>query len=457
MLTAGTNAGASCSPDLRRWRTALIHLNSYRHRLLLTCALSCGVAGFGARAAVAQNAPAAPPAPAAAEPPVVHGSPIVSATKVLPKIDPASSGVINRYIQTEVALLSHPSAKARADARLYLERGLVISPPTTPPTQPSKHYLTTYAFHVSAAVQKPLASPDPQVRLNAAIVVQTIAERVVLAPADRSADVYLAPAVLVALKDKAEPVVLWGAKAAQFVLPSLLDDPKNAANAAQGKAVADALLQVLRDHPASGPISEDVAIALTGSVDSAAPPARVGALIEYVLKMEAGRVSQYAGVNVAAAGPNGLDLPGSPAADGRALGFFGDSRVWEAAGKTAGQKQQIMRTAFDVMTQMVRLADSIPQGPGAGGEVRREDVLNVIKRGGEMVQLNLGRDNHPAEAKALGGPLAQISSGTNPATIGDLMDKLQAGLQQFNLLAPPRPAPAAGAAAAPVARFAAGQ
>src|SRR5437763_1905178 len=111
-----------------------------------------------------------------------------------------------------------PRATARhlPSARPALENRL--APLHRPPPPSSAADESAYATALNNALLPLFRNPDARVRLDAAIVAGRVAGRI-------GTPQFLAPAALAAVNDKAEPVVLWGVKAAYYIIPHQMDLP----------------------------------------------------------------------------------------------------------------------------------------------------------------------------------------------------------------------------------------
>ena len=240
-------------------------------------------------------------------PPAVHPPPLSPTIK---QSSTPSAAEIDRFIRPEVALLTHPDPKVQSEARRNLETGAGL--PGNAPVD--LNFQDAYAKSLNAALLPLFKSQDLRVRLNAAIVLQKVAGQM--------DNARLAPCATAAVTDKAQPVVLWGTKAARTIVPRQLD----VIGPARDTALVEGLIKAVDRYPTSGGIVEEVFDDLAGTTMTAkgASPERHKALLPYLIRLENLRADQYQAV------PNPVneeDLPGAPTADVPVFLFF-SSPVW---------------------------------------------------------------------------------------------------------------------------------
>jgi hypothetical protein len=260
----------------------------------------------------------------------------------------------------------------------------------------SGQFFDTYAQEINAQL-KPLATnPDPKIRLNVAIVVARIAEKVDL-DSTRLFDV-----TDMLLNDKSVAVVDWALKAARYVLPpilqtgvpqqqrKLLDDIKQHANNPQ-------LLSLVYE-----------ALSLNYSGVKANDPGwdkKVKSALPELLEVVRNRIDLYA-----------KQVPAEPAAIGPAIAFLASSQVWKQA--TPAQQVQIIQALSDLMYLAAH------RGAVATGPERDQTAMAATMAGRGLAALALiaGQPGLSKEIEAL------ANNPTNSATLPQI-DQLSAKLK----------------------------
>ncbi len=111
-------------------------------------------------------------------------------------------------------------------------------------------YMDVYAELLNKHIAALAKHPSMLVRLNAAIVTARVAKQ--------AQNWRLGDAALAFMNDDTEPVAIWGLRAGQFTLPSLVRPPP-----LHKDILTPAILPVVKKFPRSGPIIEDAYDALS--------------------------------------------------------------------------------------------------------------------------------------------------------------------------------------------------
>jgi hypothetical protein len=157
------------------------------------------------------------------------------------------------------------------------------------------------------------------------------------------------------------------------------------------------------------------------------------------------RVDAYRQV-VVTPGGDPPELPGSPSSDVKGLTFLTRGNAWDAAAKTPNGRQQVGRVLMDLGAEMARLAPDLPLRAAANDEgARKEDVIEVIRMVGAAAQVVAEREGK-ADLRKLGNDVQTVTAQTGDDVVKERLTALEGGLKAANLLAPPRPPPAASAA-----------
>jgi hypothetical protein len=151
-------------------------------------------------------------------------------------------GEVEKFIGDQVKILAGDDPVAATAARETLVAAVTQEKPGQPAL--SAQFLDVYAEVLSAQLKDAAAAKKPQVRLNVAVLVARVAEKV--------NNGQLAPIVIVLLNDANEGVVLWAVKACRFLVPPILSNPANAKN----DKLLPALVTVAKKNAKSGPITQ---------------------------------------------------------------------------------------------------------------------------------------------------------------------------------------------------------
>jgi hypothetical protein len=283
--------------------------------------------------------------------------------------------------------------------------------------QTSGIFQDLYALALNAALKAQIATdPNMRVRLNGAIVAAKVAEKVNNA---RLADV-----VVVFLNDNNEAVVLWGIKAARFIIPAVLQ------GAGGNTAIIKALPAVLKSHPNSAVIQEAYQ---AFDPPRASAPAVFTVAVGQVLPMLATRIEQYKSA-----------LPEDPSAEVVPVVFLSAPRVWQTPGVlTAATKVQIVQELSDLLGLLGQRAQN-----ANGQELVK--IIPVVTTIGKALFV-IGGNTQNAELQAAVSPLTKLSYTVTGAEVYKLTQPVAAAIMNSPMFKtvkpPPQLAPAAEAAA----------
>jgi hypothetical protein len=164
---------------------------------------------------------------------------------------------IQQNVAAQAQVLAGKDAIAQSKARNEL-----ISDATREPT-PSPAFLNAFAQALNTELLKLAQSPDARTRLNAAIVAARLAEAAAKDPASRAGGASLVPLTQALLNDKSDGVVLWGLKAARFVLPAAI-----AAKTPGADQLAATIVKIGQARPSVvGDVYDALAISLAPGTD----------------------------------------------------------------------------------------------------------------------------------------------------------------------------------------------
>jgi hypothetical protein len=377
-----------------------------------------------AQATPAPAGAAAPGAPAAAASAgTTSFKSIEERIKNAEPLPPADQQALAASIKDKVALLGSPNPGEQTRARTWL-----VSEASLPGEKPAKNgYVTAYGNAVSANVAPLTSSPDARVRLNAAIVVAETA-RV-------TGGIQLAPTAQALLNDKSEAVVLWGMKAARWIIPAQV-------RAGLPNTLANAVVTAVKNHlegQVAGAIADEAYNAVT--LDVVGPsfrnvtPDQAKTMAPFVLQLLEARRPLYV-----------KGVPSAPRADATATRFLSDPKVF--GNLPPAQQQQAMQAMSDIVALAAQQAQ-------AANNADRAELATTVYLAGLAVATQL-----PEQMQAIQQASQQIN---NPATataaqIASMAQAVSAALKgstKFKLNDPPavqanKPAPAPEATTGPV-------
>ncbi|MEA2708181.1 MAG: hypothetical protein QOF78_782 [Phycisphaerales bacterium] len=366
----------------------------------------------------------APPAPAPAAPGgTVSLRPMDDKTKQAASMSATDRSAVDQRVKEVVSILADADPGQQSRARVWLLNETAL--PGGVAASPA--FLDTYAQSISTHLMPLTKHDSPRVRLNAAIVAAEVARA--------ANNTQLAPIALIFLNDKSEAVVLWGMKAARWIIPAQLRMAVGGFN----KSLADAIVPTVQRHSqgqVAGAIVVEAYDALTLDVlnqvnFSKVTPAQVGTIAPYVLNLLQARIPLYQ-----------KGVPPAPGADATGTRFLTDPKTWPTLGT-----QQF--AAVQAISDLVALAAK---------QFQAANSLDRIELAGTIRSASLAAATLVASAQA-----APIQAAANynptqatPSQISGLAGAVQQGLAatpQFGALKPPPPiqgnAPAPAPASAP--------
>jgi hypothetical protein len=276
----------------------------------------------------------------------------------------ANRAALEQSITTQVQAMLAPNAPAdvQTKARQVLENEAKVNgQPTASPA-----YLDAYAQILSTQLIAQLKAlptpPSPRAKLNAAIAVANVAQL-----AD---NVQLKDAAMVFIQDKNEAVVLWGIKAAKWIIPAQLR-----AFGQKDESLIKLIIPAVQAHSTgivAGAIVSEAYDALTLNVSDPTLFAKVKAdalptMIQYVLKLLQTRVVMYQ-----------KGVPPAPRADAVGTRFLADPKVWPLL--NAATKVEAMQS----FTDLIGLASKQAQAANPGD---RKELAITIQRASAAVSI----------------------------------------------------------------------
>lgn len=295
-------------------------------------------------------------------------------------------------------------------------------------TQPSPTYLDAYADMLSSALLPALKPDQPmRTRLNAAIVTARIAER--------TESQRLLPVVLAVLEDEADPVVLWGIKAARWILPTVMKNPV----LQQTQRLLPAIVPAAKAHaqgPLSGAIVREAYDAVSLDVIDPARGKRVtdpmiAQVIDHMHGLMALRIEQYR-----------KSVPAEPSAELRPTLFLVNGRVWSQ------HKPEQQVRSVQLMSDLLSLG---AQHAASGETSAERDQLPVmVQRTGSALAVIPEIGSNPAAAGAL-KPVMEVGPTTPGLEIKKRVDPVFEALRSIDRFKGLNPPPVLGADAAAAA------
>lgn len=302
---------------------------------------------------------------------------------------------IEKFITAQVAKLQKGKVAEREAARDLLDRESKLVG-----AAPSPSYLEVYATVLNKQLVGLAKHEVPHARLNAAIALQRVAKN-----ANNGA---LAVAATTFAQDPSAGVVLWAAKAAQFIIPPL-------ATAGKTTKLTAALVAGVRKHPDSGDLADEAYKALTMEIRN--NPQRVnesavGVLLPDVLKLFEFRVQQYE-----------KTTPPAPRVDERGAIFLTIGRVWSNPA-TAKSHPAIMQ-------QLSNLIGFTAQHVAAREENdARKQFTDLLQQAGDALTVVAdARGVKDAELKAAAKALVDISPATENEELTTRAEAAYAAIQ----------------------------
>jgi hypothetical protein len=262
----------------------------------------------------------------------------------------------------------------------------------------SQQFQSLYAT-LLAKTLLPLTKPNVSLRtrLNVAIVTREIAAK---SYKNVSSDP-LAPLVSAELSDKQEPVVLWGLKAARYVIPAV------ATNAGNAAALSKLVVQAAKAHGDSGPVIEEAYGALI------LEPTLAGSILPDLLDLLEWRTKQYQG---------GANTPPSTLAE-QSVTVFLSVNAFPAVN---ANPVILNRTLKDVADFSCAVLQSFAAGNNSG------DLIEMIRATGSAINA-FGQQLANNDLKAAGDAIAKVGPNTPAGQVTASCAALAAALKPMNI------------------------
>jgi hypothetical protein len=275
-------------------------------------------------------------------------------------------------------------------------------------TPASPEYGTEYTTDLNKTLLAVLKNPKSSIRsrLNSAVVASMVGGLVFH---DGNSAAPLQPLVEACLKDKQVSVVIWGAKAAKYVMASEIQVGNNAG------PLAAVLTQAVKDHADSGPVVEEAFNSLTLESNAfetlKGTPAfqqGVAKVIPAILDLVAWRGAQY---------KSSGSVP-SPLAD-RPVTVFLPVTAFAAVN---GDPATLNRTLKVMGETTCSTVQSLASGSAA------PELIDMVKADGNAFYA-FGQQMSNADVQKAGKAIQDMSQNTDPTKMTKLCDDLAAALK----------------------------
>jgi hypothetical protein len=239
------------------------------------------------------------------------------------------TGEVAGFIKGQIEALGGDSADKRGKAREALVSEVN---PVSANQKFNPAFLDTYAQEINKQLAPLVTNEDVRIRLNAAIVVARVAEKV--------ENARLIPIIETLLNDKTDAVLIWGVRASGYVLPPLLEagvpqQQQKLIGEIKGCAKNPTLIALVYE-----------ALTLNYPTLKAAPanlPKSVQLVVPAIMELMQARAEALR---------TGTD-PKEPAADVAPILFLVDGRIWKVCApdkQLASQQLQIVQVIVNLLT-----------------------------------------------------------------------------------------------------------
>jgi hypothetical protein len=350
-----------------------------RHRLRLLVALACS--------------------------PALFAVPAMGITEKVPYSVKSSSSpshaAVQGFIDKEVANLVSEDVTTQKLARETLAWDVAAHTGASATPQ----YQTEYANDLGKALASVLKSPSLRNRINASVVATEVAAQI--ARTDGASSSGLTPAVQAMLSDPQPAVVLWGIKAAKYVMASDIQ------GAADPSPIAKLIVKAVKEHGDSGPIIEEAFDSLTfDHLDKlkgdAQFVARTSSIIPDLLDLIAWRGEQYKA---------GTSTP-SPLAD-RVATVFLPVTAFSAVNANQATRTRALKVMGDATCSILRAIANGSSTP---------EVIDAARADGRAFD-SFGQQLPSNDLHLAGKAIAEMSQNSDPTRIGKLCDDLTNALK----------------------------
>jgi len=335
-------------------------------------------------------------------------------------LGPAEIQTVDAFVKAQMQRLIKGDSAAQSGARDTL-----INQATLRGKPSEAAFLDAYAAALNQSIQEQISADTPlRVRLNAAIVTARIAEM--------ASNTRLADATLRWLGDKESPVVLWGMKAARYVLPPMLDNEPLAQRVKLPQAIVQAV-----ERTKSGPVLQEAYSALSlGVFNSGTSVVKTNWLnqsLPALFEILGDRVKQYA-----------AGVPSEPQAENLATAMLVHPQVWPKL--TAEQRVQAVQAMNDFIvlgaSRFAAAANNTPEAESLAAMVSgtAKALWVVGTRMGSSALVELSTRLSKIDARSSGKEAVELAGEVHP---------LVTAIAEFRNVTPPPKLQAQEASSAP--------
>lgn len=341
----------------------------------------------------------------------------VSSGQILPRgiiessdITPQNRAEIDQFVNQQVQRIAGQDTTAQQRARDAL-----ISPVAND-RQATPSFFDQYADSLNASLLPLAKNTNVRVRLNAAIVAARVAAKV--------GNGRLASTALAFVQDKSDAVVLWGIKAADYIVPPLVSSASIDMANRLGKAVVTAA----KDHAESPAIIEDAyRTVLLHEMDMTnATPTMIAPFLPQPTALFDYRVSLYAD-----------GVPPDPRKDADGAAFFVKEKVWSA--QTKSQQSQSLQTMLTLCRGAAK-QNAVDPTP---------ELVDVIRLTGNAIEVAANNFLQNAAMGKAAHLLASIGADTSGGEIENRIKGIKDAMKAAGLASPSVPDTGAQAAQTP--------
>lgn len=281
---------------------------------------------------------------------------------------------IRKYVNNQLTILTGSDRNAVISAREALLA------PIAGGALPSGAFVDVYVIELADRIGKAVSSPDSHVRLNAAIVIESITRQ--------TGTTRFAPQIAALIGDNSPAISIWGLKAAAPIVPDLVSDPN-------GRAVFDNLQASIIIHSDSAAVVEEAYNTLTAVLKNPQSVSRLGQRKAEVLGTIVFQIQSL--LETRFASEQDSPRPG-PLLDERGGLRFLIQNIWNDM--TAAQKS---RTAQLLIEQLNTSYARVKAGRDPlAGQVEKDlmaEHVELIRRSGRLLAVLADITNNPTLTK----------------------------------------------------------
>lgn len=320
-----------------------------------------------------------------------YGQSIPPALKTSTTLSADNRATIAAFVKAQVAKLTGTDSAGQSAAReLLCGEGSSPSATTT--------YADAYAQAVAEALLPLADDPSVRVRLSVGIISARVA--------DRCNSSRFTAVALKLIKDKAEPVELWGLKAAKATLgaqmrqQALMNDP-----------LLLALVPAVQRN-LTGPLTQEAYEALRLNITNdrnGVTDAMIKAVVPEMQKLLQLRLAAY-----------GQGVPSDPQTDTMATSFLIDTKVWAAQSRE--QKTTTAQSLVDLLYAASRRTADFEAKDKPEARPHKDELVQTLKLVGSGLRV-VGDNESSAVLSSAAVPLTKLDVSIDSGTISKFADE----------------------------------